>query len=272
LEENITVFIIVVIAALVFEYIDASIGMGFGTTLTPILLIIGFLPLQVVPAVLLGQLAGGIVGGNTHSKVGNIKLDFKNDRDAVKRRLRGFGYLPKSADSKVIFILGICGVIGALAGVLIAINVPEILLNAYIGIMVLLIGIWIIVKRNKDIRFSWTKLGVVGLISAFNKGVSGGGYGPLVTGGQIISGKDSRSSVGNTTFIEPLICFIGFIGYLLLEGDIYWKLAISVTIGSILAAPFAALTVKKINHQKLKVVIGATTILLGIYTIINIFV
>jgi len=39
--------------AFVCEFIDSSLGMGYGTSLTPILLLMGFHPLQVVPAVLL---------------------------------------------------------------------------------------------------------------------------------------------------------------------------------------------------------------------------
>ena len=190
----------------------------------------------------------------------------------LKEDSGGFGYLPKSTDSKVIFILGVFGIAGAIAGAFIAINIPSIVLNMYIGVMVLSIGAWILIKLKKEISFSWKKLGAIGLISAFNKGISGGGYGPLVTGGQLISGKDSKSSVGNTTFIESLICFIGFLSYLLLGSDIHWKLAISVCIGSVLAAPFAAITVKRINHQKLKIIIGIATILLGIFTIVKIFV
>jgi uncharacterized membrane protein YfcA len=58
---------------------DASIGMGYGTTLTPILLIVGFPPLEVVPAVLLGQLVGGTVGGLAYHRLGNINLDFRRD-------------------------------------------------------------------------------------------------------------------------------------------------------------------------------------------------
>jgi uncharacterized protein len=84
MEASLIMFLAVTILALAFEYIDASIGMGFGTTLTPALLIIGFLPLQVVPAVLLGQLAGGLVGGFFHNKLSNIKLDFRNDREQLK--------------------------------------------------------------------------------------------------------------------------------------------------------------------------------------------
>lgn len=63
MEITLTLFAVVAIVALFCEYTDASIGMGYGTALTPILLIMGFLPLDVVPAVLLGQLAGGFIGG-----------------------------------------------------------------------------------------------------------------------------------------------------------------------------------------------------------------
>jgi uncharacterized protein len=48
---SIELLIIVAFLALAFEYMDATMGMGFGTTLTPALLIIGFFPLQIVPAV-----------------------------------------------------------------------------------------------------------------------------------------------------------------------------------------------------------------------------
>ncbi|GAJ06236.1 unnamed protein product, partial [marine sediment metagenome] len=150
-------FTAVAILALLCEYMDAAIGMGYGTTLTPLLLIAGFSPLEAVPAVLLGQLAGGLIGGFSHYRVGNMSLDFRRD-EKIKRRLRGLGYLPKSLDSKVIFILAICGVIGVLAGVFSAVSIPETVLKAYIGVMVLGIGIVILARRNNHSTFSWNGL------------------------------------------------------------------------------------------------------------------
>jgi len=249
---------------------DASIGMGYGTTLTPLLLIIGFLPLQVVPAVLLGQLVGGVVGGISHHKFGNIKLDFRQD-EAIKKRLRGLGYIPRSFDSKVILVLAICGTIGALVAVFVAISIPKVLLKTYIGLMVLGIGIILLIRKNHSGKFSWKTLSIVGVISSFNKGVSGGGYGPLITGGQIISGREAKSAVGSTTFAEALVCIVAFSAYVLVKkGDIYWTLAASTSIGSILSAPFAALTVKKAKTKKLKSLIGAVITLLGILTLVKV--
>ena len=272
MEITIPLFAAIAVLGLFCEYMDASIGMGYGTTLTPILLIVGFSPLEVVPAVLLGQLVGGTIGGLAHHRLGNISLDFRRDEQLIKKRLRRLGYMPRSTDSKVIFILAVCGIIGALVGAFTAINISKVALQTYIGVMVLAIGVIIIVRRNRGGSLSWKGLVGVGLLSSFNKGVSGGGYGPLVTGGQIISGRETRSSVGSTTVAEVVVCIVGFLSYLLVKGDIFWKLAAATSIGSIVAAPFAALTVKKVSSNKLKLVIGLATIALGTFTLIKTFI
>jgi len=270
-EITIALFIGVVFLSLACEFMDASLGMGYGTTLTPVLLLIGFAPLQVVSAVLLGQLVGGVVGGLAHSRLGNISLDFRRD-EKVKKRLRGLGYLPRSTDSKIIFILVVCGVIGALVGVFSAVNIPSVALKTYIGVMVLAIGIIILLRRRREGAISWRVLVGVGLVSSFNKGISGGGYGPLVTGGQIVSGGAARSSVGNTTLAEAMVCIVAFLAYLFSEAGIFWTLAAATSVGSIIAAPFAAVMVKKVDSQKLKIAIGVITIVLGIFTLLKVYV
>ena len=58
--------ITIVIIAFFAEYIDSTLGMGYGTTLTPLLILFGFEPLQVVPAVLLSELVTGLLAGFTH--------------------------------------------------------------------------------------------------------------------------------------------------------------------------------------------------------------
>ncbi len=262
----------VAIVALACEYLDASIGMGYGTTLTPLLLTMGFAATDVVPAVLVGQLAGGLVGTLAHYRLGNIRLDFRRDDRVVKERLRGLGYFPKSFDSKVIFVLSGCGAIGALIGVFTAVNIPEAVLTTYIGALVLSIGVYVLIRGNRRRSFSWTTLTGVGLLSAFNKSLSGGGYGPLVTGGQIVSGRGSRRSVGSTTMAEVTVCLVGVIAYLTMRGSIDWPLAAAATSGSVVAAPLAALTVKRLGSRILVYVIGTATVILGVSTLLRLYV
>ena len=271
MEITLALLVAVACTSLFCEYMDASLGMGYGTTLTPILLIVGFAPLEVVPAVLLGQLVGGLVGGLAHQRVGNISLDFRRDEEMIREKLRWLRYLPKSRDAKVVSILVICGVVGALIGVFSAVNIPRVALKAYIGAMVLAIGIIILLRKVREGSISWKALVGVGLVSAFNKGISGGGYGPLVTGGQIISGGKARNSVGIATLAEGMVCIVGFLGYLFVAGDILWTLAAATSIGSIIAAPLAALTVRRLSSRNLKYVIAVLTIALGTYTLVDTF-
>lgn len=255
--------------ALSCQYLSVSLGVGYGTTLTPLLLIIGFSPLQTVPAILLSQLIGGTIGGFTHHRMGNIDLDFRRDKKLIKERLRWLGYLPRSIDAKAIFILATSGIIGVLVGVFTALNIPKVVLETYIGVLVLAVGLTTVLQRSRQGAFSWKSLIALGVFSAFNKGVSGGGYVPVVTGGQIIIGREIKSSVGITTVSVAIVCAVGFLCYLLVSGEIYWTLAATTVIGSIIAAPFAAVTVKKVNTKKLKIIIGVAIVILGTFILVK---
>lgn len=250
---------------------SASVGMGYGTILTPILLLIGFTPLQVIPAVLLSQLGGGIIGGIFHHRAGNIRLDFRPDEGLIRERLKRFGYIPRSPDSKVILILSLSGAVGAIIGVFCALHIPLFALKVYIGTLVLGVGILIISKR-RSFTFSWGRLIGVGVIASFNKGISGGGYIPLIAGGQIIAGREVKSAIGSTVLAVSVACGVSFLSYLFMKGDISWGIAISATVGSILASPLAALIVKRANPGGLQGFVGFITIALGILTIAKAFI
>ena len=258
------IFAIAVLFALLCQYMSISIGIGYGTVMTPLLLAIGFSPLQIIPAVLLSQLVGGTIGGLSHYKAGNIALAFRQDDRPVKGQPRRLNYLPRSTDAQVILVLAVFGIIGVIAGVFLAVNIPQVALETYIGIVVLAMGMMIVLKLSYKGHSSWIVFIILGFVSAFNKGVSGAGYVPLVMGGQIIGGRTVKSSVGNTSVAVAIVCAVGFISYLLVDGNIYWALAIAMTIGSIIAAPFAAVTVRKVNAERLRFITGFAIVALGI--------
>jgi uncharacterized membrane protein YfcA len=265
-------FILILFIALLCQYISISVGVGYGIVLTPLLLILGFAPLQVVPAVLFSQLAGGTIGSLAHHRLGNVELGFRRDDKPVSARLRWLNYLPRSNDAKVIAILAVFGIMGVLVGVFTAINIPRIALETYIGAVVLGIGLLLLIRLNKKSTFSWRGLTAIGILGGFNKGISGGAYVVLAAGGQIIVGRETKNSLGSTTMAVTIVCAVGFLGYLLLGKDIHWLLIAAASVGSVIAAPFAALTVKKIAAAKLKLGIGLATTILGLITIIKAFI
>ena len=235
--------------AFVCEFIDASLGMGYGTSLTPILLLMGFEPLQVVPAVLFSEFVTGIISAFFH------------------HNLRNVNFSPKSKDTRVALILSLCSIIGVVGAVILAINLPGKILKLWIGGIVLFMGIFILVTFNRKPRFTWTKITTVGVIASFNKGLSGGGYGPLVMGGQILSGVNVKNAVGITSLAEGLTCLVGITLYFFMRSSADWTLAPWLMTGAVLSVPFAAQTLKQLTERKVKIAIAVVMFVLGALTL-----
>jgi uncharacterized protein len=103
--------------------------------------------------------------------------------------------------------------------------------------------------------------------------MSGGGYGPIVTGGQILAGVESKSAIGITSLAEGLTCLVGLITYIFVcKSPIDWKLAPYIVIGAVLSVPLSAKSVKFISTKKLKLSIAILTIALGTLTIVKVMI
>ena len=233
------------VAALACEYMDSSLGMGYGTTLTPLLMLAGFEPLQIVPAVLLSELMTGLAAGLLHQRDGNV--DFLND---VRVR-------------RTTLLLGSLSGVGALLAVWLAVNISRFWLGLFITAIILAMGVIILATRNRQIPFRAGGIVAVGAIAAFNKGLSGGGYGPLVTAGQVVSGLPAKHAVAVTSVAESLTCLIGVLAYLAMGKTIAWELAVPLTLGALLSVPMATLTVSRSSEASLRGVVGLCTLVLG---------
>ena len=240
------------ILAFISEYLDSGLGMGYGTALAPILIILGYAPLKVVPAILISQLVTDIAACIAHHSMCNVDFRFK------------------SPDFKTAFTLGILSSVGVIVSVIIALKIPKWILTLYIGLLVTSMGLLILATINRPMKFSWDKITGISFLAAFNKGISGGGYGPLVMGGQMLSGICSKNAVGITAFAEAITCFIGFVLYLILGKSIDWKLTAQLIICATGAVPVAALTVRKIDAERLKKYVGAFITILGLFTLFKI--
>jgi uncharacterized membrane protein YfcA len=275
---ELTLWTIIIIAVIAFlcEYMDSTLGMGYGTTLTPVFLLMGFSPMQIVPAILLSELISGLLAGFFHHREGNVDLKPRTaDIFKIRNMLSPLGYIETFRKTvplhlKVALLLAVCSIAGTVAAVFVAVNIPKFWLKLYIGCLVLSMGIVILVCFNKDFKFSWKRISFLGLLASFNKGMSGGGYGPVVTGGQVLSGMEGKSAVGITSLAEGLTCAVGVITYTLIsKNTVDWKLAPCIIIGAVLSVPLSAKSVKIMSERKLKLAIALLTIALGILTIVK---
>lgn len=268
-------FILIAVIAFFAEWIDSALGMGYGTLLSPILIIMGFPPLLVVPSVLITQAVGGLSASIFHHKHGNASFTIKSKNPVyILKKIKEYGPIKAfkkgvSEDLKTVAIISSFGMIAAVLATVLAVNISKKMLNTYIGIIVLLMGFFII--SGFSFRYSTIKMFIVGIISAFNKGLSGGGFGPVVTGGQMVLGQEHKKAIGCTTASEPLICITGFISYLMLNGFSDWSLALSLGIGAIIAGPIGALTTKRISRRMLKIIVAVLMLVLGALSLLKTF-
>jgi uncharacterized membrane protein YfcA len=266
-------FVIVALFAFICEWIDSALGMGYGTILSPLLIIAGFPPLLVVPSILVSQALGGFSASLFHQKHKNVSFDVKSKNPGyIISKIKKYGLIDCfrkgiSEDLKTVIVVTSLGVLSTIFAVLVAINISRILLNTYIAILVLLIGILLI--SGFTFKFSLRKMFIVGIVSSFNKGMSGGGFGPVVTGGQIVSGQNHKKAIGCTTLAEAPICIVGFFFYLITNSISSWSLPLALCIGAILSTPFGALTTKKIRKEKIKIIVAVLAIILGIWTLLK---
>jgi len=248
-----TLLLVLFLAALACEYVDSSMGMGYGTTLAPLLLLAGFAPLQIVPAVLISELMTGLAAALLHQRDGNV--DFL--RDAKVRRTA--------------WLLALLSGVGALLAVWVAVSISKFWLGLSISGIVLAMGVIVLATRNRQVPFHAGGIVAVGAVAAFNKGLSGGGYGPLVTAGQVVSGLPAKSAVAVTSLAESLTCLIGVLGYLAAGKSIAWGLAVPLTLGALLSVPMATLTVRRLPESTLRGMVGLVTLALGCVALLKLF-
>lgn len=244
--------LLVLIMAFVFEFIDSSMGMGYGTLLTPILLLLGMPIGEVLPAVLLSQGIASLSATFFHTRYGNVDL-YRNS-DVARIFLRTV----------------LVGCLAVALAVPLALWLPQAGVEIYVAIVVLSMGLIILWKRSFQVSMGW--LSAIGVFAIFNKVFTGTGFGPTYTTGQILSGREVRTSVGTTTAIEAPICIIAGVVFVLLNGYSNAPLLVLLTIGALLATPFGPYTTREYKGMAGRMVVGTLAVFLAIFLLVKILI
>ncbi|MFO7796271.1 MAG: TSUP family transporter [Promethearchaeati archaeon] len=248
------ILILIIILGFLGAFLDGSLGMGYGL-LSPILIALGLDPLVVVPMLLLSQMTTGLSVTIFHVLFKNFNLS-SNDKQDLK--------------STILFV--ITGLIGMTVAIFIATHLSKEFVMLYIGIIIIIAGILMLPKKQFD--FSWKRMYILSGIGSFNKAISGGGYGPVMTIGQITSGREAKESVAVTDLSEAILSGYGFFLYILLENFservlLTIELGLIMIISGLIATPLGALFTKKLDKKVAKKIIGLLSISIGIFTIVR---
>jgi uncharacterized protein len=139
-------------------------------------------PLQVVPALLAVEAATGLLAGLLHHEFRNIDLSWR----------------PLNQATRILLVIGRLGAMGAVASAALAyfaLPLPERVIKTYVAILVLLMAGLTIAHHwfTPHQTYRPGRLIVFAVIAGVNKGLGGGGYGPVITLGALSPGSSRRA-------------------------------------------------------------------------------
>jgi len=112
------------------------------------------------------------------------------------------------------------------------------------------------------------------VVAGVNKGIGGGGYGPVVTLGQIYSGVYEKSATAITTLAEGAVSLFGAAAYVGLAAagvGVDYSLLVPILGGSYLAAFFGPFLVRVIPNRVWRFFIPAYAFLVGGFVLFRLY-
>jgi uncharacterized membrane protein YfcA len=245
------------LAGFTAQFIDGTLGMGYGVSSTSLLVAIGLAPAIASASVHTAEIATTLVSGIAHHQLGNVKRD-------------------------LVLSLAIPGVIGGVLGAYFLSLVPSKTIKPWVAGILLAMGCLIVYRfltqrerRAAGKQLSRPKMVLLGLVAAFLDAVGGGGWGPVATPSLILAENGQPYEVvGSVNLVEFFVTLAETITFALTIGleAFRWDIVVALLVGGVIAAPIAAWVCKKLPHRTMGILIGVLLILLNVRTLVLTFV
>ncbi|MFO7796276.1 MAG: sulfite exporter TauE/SafE family protein [Promethearchaeati archaeon] len=245
-------WILVFIIGMSASFIDSAFKMGYGLA-TPALILLGLDPKVVVSTLLFSQLFAGFTKTIYFSIYRNVP------------------YVKQEQEAKLNIFYIITGMLGMIFAIILVYLLLETFILLYVAIMIIFVGV--ITLTKKKLKFTARRFYLISMISGFNQSISAAGYGPLATYQEFMKDGDYKKTRAITSIAEAILSGFGFLLYFILFDDVIIEvdlLIILITTGMI-STPFGSLTSDMLNKRKAKIIIGITSIIIGILLLLRIF-
>ena len=245
----------VVIICAVFEFMDSAGGMGYGTALTPLLLLAGFDPKQVVPLIMITEAFTGIIAGLVHGEFENVEWQFRPLNEVTKMTL-------------IVCALGIVATMISISAVYGYFQVHKFWIRLYVAFLLIVMGACSLFTAKKMYEYRPKWMFLFAFIGGFNKGIGGGGYGPVITVGGLLSGIPVKSMVAITSYAEGYTCVFAVLTWFVWGASgmvIDFMLLPSFVIGTVIAAVGAPYVTRIFSERFWKILVPTYCCILAIY-------
>jgi uncharacterized membrane protein YfcA len=237
------------------QFIDGTLGMGFGVTSATVLLFLGVSPLTASAATHAAKLPTTLVSGLSHWRAGNVDVP-------VLLRVAAPGALGGFLGAVVLTNISLASAKGWMSGLLIFFGL---VIFARFGL-----GVRLIPTPQGGHKTRW--LAPIGLVGGFVDATGGGGWGPVVTPSLMtVTRHEPRKVVGTTNAAEFVVAVSVSSGFLTgaAQHSIPWVPVIGLVVGGVLVAPFAARLAGRLPHALMGTLVGALIVLVNGATLVS---
>jgi uncharacterized membrane protein YfcA len=222
------------------QLVDGALGMAYGLICSTVLLSLGMPPATVSAAVHTAEMVTTGISGGAHAVFGNV-------------------------DKSLFLRLAIPGAIGGVAGALFLVNTKSAWVKPLIVLYLLALAVLILLRAAKRWHFRAKPEHVppLGLVAGTLDAIGGGGWGSITTSSLLASGHPARKTIGSVSAAEFVVTTAIAITFATTLGLDHIEVVLGLLVGGAVAAPFAALAVKRIPETVLLWLVGGLVLVLA---------
>jgi uncharacterized membrane protein YfcA len=249
-----TALLLIALAGFGAQFVDGSLGMGYGVTSSTLLIAIGLAPAAASASVHLAELGTTAASAYSHVRLGNV------DKTVLRR-------------------IALPGAIGAFAGATVLSGLSTQAARPWASGLLLVLGVYVLIRfsRRRTIALRKGRPGTrllipLGLIGGFVDATGGGGWGPVTTPALMADGRMAPSRVvGTMNTAEFAVSLAASVGFVLGLGiaAIDWRILVPLLVGGVIAAPIAARITHVLPMRIMGVAVGGLIIVTNSYTLLR---
>lgn len=240
------IFLAFLLAGSVAQLVDGSLGMGFGITSSSLLLVLGFTPVVISTAAHVAEMPTSLASAIAHVRARNI-------------------------DHRLLARLAIPGSLAAFLGAVALSNLDMSGSRVWMSLLLIVLGVTLVLRYGFRIQIiprirtarSLRSLPFLGAFAGFIDATGGGGWGPVTVPALLtITDQTPRKVVGTVNTSEFFVTVGAVLGFLIASGfaGVPWLAVVGLSLGGVIAAPFAARLTARIPQESMGVLVGGMVI------------
>ncbi len=241
LSETFYWFVLVGLAA---QLVDGALGMAFGLVSSSVLLSLGLPPAVVSASVHSAEVFTTGASGLSHLALGTV-------------------------DKRLFLRLALPGMVGGVAGAYVLTRLPGELIRPFVYLYLLALAVLILLRAagralpRREVR----RVPLLGFVAGLLDASGGGGWGPVATSTLLAHGGQARTTIGTVNAAEFLVTLSISLTFLLTMGVQHLDIVLGLLVGGMLAAPLAALLVKRVRERWVLVAVGLLVLGISLYQV-----